>query len=67
MALSQLARLALKSVSESQPAERIEAFRLVAAALHEDCPQIADLATKAAGSFQAANDQQLELINFLES
>lgn len=65
MALSRLARLALNSVSDSSPTERAEVCMLVASALHDSCPDLAELARNAALKFSAATETEADLLTKL--
>lgn len=60
MALYRLARLALNAVSESPAAERADVFTLVAAALHDDCPDLSVLAANAAQNLSAADEAEAD-------
>lgn len=65
MALSRLARLALNSVSDSSPSERADACTLVATALHDECPDLADLARTTALKFSEATEAEEDLLTRL--
>ena len=67
MALSRLARLALNSVCDSPPNDRAEVYQLVATATHEECPDISELATKAATHLHAVHETEAELLDLLKS
>lgn len=67
MALSHLARLALKNASAQPHDLRVEAYQTVAAALYEDCPDIAKAASKAASQLSQANETQLRLFKRLDA
>ena len=66
MALSRLARLALNAVSESPAAERADALTLVAAALHDDCPDLSSLAANAAQNLSAAAEAEADFFQQLD-
>jgi hypothetical protein len=65
MSLSRLAQLALSAASESPPSERAEVCRLVASALHDDCPDLAHLALQAASHFHSAAEAEQDLLSRL--
>lgn len=67
MALSRLARLALSAVSDSPVPARAEACRLVAVALQDECPDLAQLASRAAGRFAEAIEDEQTLISQLNA
>ncbi len=62
MALSRLARLALNGASASPPAELADVCQLVAVALHDDCPDLATLASATAQRFSEAADATADLL-----
>jgi hypothetical protein len=64
-ALSRLARLALNTVSESPPRDRAEVCQLVAVALHDECPDLANLARQTATQFHQASDAESDLLTAL--
>jgi hypothetical protein len=64
-ALSRLARLALNAVSASPVAERVNAYTLVAAALHDDCPDLSGLAANAAHNLSVAAESESDLFQQL--
>lgn len=66
MALSRLARLALNSVSVSPPSDRAEVCRLVATALREECPDLAELAALTANQFHKATESESDLLQLLD-
>ncbi len=66
MALSRLARLALNGVSDSPPAALAEVCTLVAAALHDDCPDLASMAATTAKRFSEAADATADLLAQLD-
>lgn len=65
MALSRLARLALSAAKESAPAERAETCRLVALALADQCPDLADLAASTAHILEEAHEAEASLLSSL--
>ena len=67
MALSRLARRALNAASASPPKEHAEVCTLVATALHDDCPDLAEAAAKAAASFNAAAEREADLLTLLDN
>jgi hypothetical protein len=64
-ALSRLARLALNAASERSPNEHAEVCRMVAVALADDCPDLAELASKAAHHFSEATEAEADLLSHL--
>ena len=64
-ALSRLARLALNAASERSPEDHAEVCRTVAVALADDCPDLAELASKAAHRFSEATEAEADLITQL--
>lgn len=66
MALSRLARLALNAASDSPPAALADVCTLVAAALHDDCPDLAALAAMTAKRFSEAAESTADLITRLD-
>ncbi len=67
MALSQLARLALNSVSESPPHKRASTCLLVAEALDGECGDLAQLAKATAHKFQDFAETENDLLNQLNN
>lgn len=67
MALSRLARLALNSVSDSSPNERADVCTLVATALHDECPDLSDLARATALKFSEATEAEEDLLSKLST
>ena len=65
MALSRLARLALNAASDSPPGVHAEVCTLVATALHEDCPDLAAAAARAAKQFSEASEAEADLLTQL--
>ncbi len=65
MALSRLARLALNAASESPPAAHADVCRLVATALHDECPDLAAAAAIAAKHYAEAVDAETDLLTRL--
>ena len=67
MALSRLARLALNAVSDSPPQERADVCQLVATALHDDCPDLAAIASGTAKQFSRAVEAEADLLSKLSA
>jgi hypothetical protein len=67
MALSRLARLALNAASDSPPAALADVCVVVAAALRDDCPDLASLAAATAKRFSEAADSTADLLAQLDS